>query len=134
MEYKKTYKGLILWLIAFMFGLPGLAALPFRDSEILAKVILNVCALFIVLLAYMIYRTEAVYWYNGTSYEDALLAGSERRKAFARRHLGCFGRFAVCFLLYSLVSEVCHLHMMIDTLVFTVGCIGAAVATIPYKL
>ena len=50
------------------------------------RISMNVCILDVALLAYIIYKTECVYWYNGTEFKEAVAAGSERRKEFAWKH------------------------------------------------
>ena len=92
MELKKTYKGLILGLIGFCIVSMGVTLLPL-SSLVLVRIINNFCTFGVVLLAYVIYRTEYVYWYTGTTYEEALKAGRDRRKSFALKHFRCFGLF-----------------------------------------
>lgn len=80
MELKKSYKGFLIWLLIFIATMFGSAFLLISSATILTRVVMNVCVFNIVLLAFIIYKTEYVYWYNGTEYKQAVEAGSERRK------------------------------------------------------
>ena len=92
------------------------------------------CAVLLALLMLMIYVSEKVYWINGVTFEKAVEAGSERRKAFAKKHLTVFACAAAFFVVISAFLNAFHMHVMIDTAVFTVIEIIAAVRTIKYKL
>lgn len=133
MELKKTYKGLVLGLIGFCIVSTGVALLPL-SSLVLVRMINNVCTFGVALLAYVIYRTEYVYWYTGTTYEEALKAGSERRKSFALKHFRCFGLFALLFLIFSVVSYFLHMSIWIDIAILLPGITVAALWTIRFKL
>ncbi len=76
MEYRKTYQGFILWMIGFIIASIGAAFLPFKE-DLLIRITLNICTIGAAILTYIIYKTEYIYWYNGTSYEEAKNAGSE---------------------------------------------------------
>ena len=133
MELKKTYKGLILGLIGFCIVSMGVTLLPL-SSLVLIRIINNFCTFGVVLLAYVIYRTEYVYWYTGTTYEEALKAGRDRRKSFALKHFRCFGLFGVLFLIFSVVSYFLHMSIWIDIAILFSGITGAALWTIRFKL
>lgn len=133
MELKKTYKGFILWMAGFVAASIGIAFLPL-DSVLMTRIVGNFCTLGITLLAFIIYKTEYVYWYNGTSYEDAVKAGTERRKAFAWKHFFCFGIFSLAFLLFSIVMHLLNVSFWIDFGVLLVGIVAVAISTIRYKL
>ena len=85
-------------------------------------------------LAYLIWRTEYVYWYNGTTYEEADTAGSERRKEFAWRHLLIFLRFALVMTAVSILAMMLGWSAWIDFTVGTVGLVVACICTTPIKL
>ena len=94
MELKKSYKGFIIWMLGFCTICFGTVFLPVKDTGILLRIIDNICTIGITVLAFIIYKTEYVYWYNGTTYEEAVKAGSEKRNAFAWQHMKRFGSFA----------------------------------------
>lgn len=131
---KKSYKGFGLWMLIFLITMFGSALLPIEDSELLMRISMNVCIWNVALLAYIIYKTECVYWYNGTEFKEAVEAGTERRKKFAWKHLEKFGGFASIFLVYSVISYLLKMPCGIDVTVGTLGMCVAAFSTIKIKL
>ena len=105
-----------------------------KKADHATRVLLVFTAGGIAALAYVVYRLEAVYWYTGTSYEEALAAGSERRKAFAMAHLKCFGW---CALGVTALCLLCHLlswPFWVDMTLGFLGVIAAAFYTMKFKL
>lgn len=133
MELKKTYKGCILWMAGLVAVSVGVVFLPV-STVVMIRMINNCCSLGITLVAYIIYKTEYVYWYSGTSYEEAVKAGSDRRKMFAWQHLRCFGIFSLAFLIYSIAGHLLHISYWIDIAVLLIGIVVAAFLTFRYKL
>ena len=133
MKLKKSYKGFVVWMISFCVAVVGVCFLPV-DYAIMNLIIYNICTFGVTLLTFVIYKTEYVYWYSGTSYEDAQKAGSERRKRFAWKHVKVFGLFSLIFLLFSIISYTLQFRFWIDILVLMVGLIVVAIRTIPFKL
>lgn len=135
-EYKKSYKGFVAFifaLTAIMIFLPSLPIIHSAESSMLA--IMNICTIGMAMLMYIIYKTEYVYWFNGTEYEEALKAGSERRKKFAWEHFKRFGLFALVYGAFS--CGVCLLNLSsywINLAVGTIGLICVAISTIRIKL
>jgi hypothetical protein len=134
MEYKKSYLGLILWIIGMLVVFFGSSFLPDMGMQIRIAIADNIMTISVFILTVIIYFTENVYWYNGTSYEEGLLAGSDRRKAFALAHMIRFGILAGAFLLYSFVSIVLGIPYGVDIAVATIGIIVAAFSTMKIKL
>lgn len=134
MELKKTYKGFIIWLLIFTATMFGSAFLPIENSTALTRIVMNVCVFNLALLAFIIYKTENVYWYNGTEYKQAVEAGPERRKEFAWKHLKRFGIFAVIYLAFSVVAQLIGIPIGVDIAVATVGMVIAAFSTIKFEL
>lgn len=96
MEYRKSYRGLALWLAGYLAA----ALLPMllpegTDAGLVMRLVFNLTSAAIAALMWIIWRTESVYWINGTTFEQARDAGGERRRAFAAAHLKVFARFAV---------------------------------------
>lgn len=131
---KKSYKGFFLWMVIFLITMVGSVLLPIEDIALLTRIEVNVCILNVALLAYIIYKTECVYWYNGTEFQDAVEAGSERRKAFAWKHLKTFGGFAIVFLVFSIVAHIFKIPYGTDIVVGMVGMCVSAIRTISIKL
>lgn len=130
---KKTYGAFIAWLIAFtiiMLALPFLFTKPATFVRLLC--IETVLAL--LLLTYMVYRTETVYWYTGVSFEAAVQAGQSRRKAYALAYLKRFALSGAVYLLYAAVAVFLGLPWWLDLVVCFVAEVGAAVSTLHIKL
>ena len=134
MELRKSYKGFVAWVIGFVAVLLGLCFLRTEDVGLLMRLICCACAVGIAVLAYIIYRTGYVYWYNGIEYEDAVRAGEARRRAYALTHFKRFGGFAAAFVLFSIVMHGLGWSYWIDFAVASVGIIATAVGTIRVKL
>lgn len=134
MEYKKSYLGFWLWLLA-MCALSFMCAfLPEMDEQIMIAIIDNIMTSSCFVLTVIVYLTENIYWYNGTSYEDALNAGKERRKKFALAHMKRFGIFAGVFLLYSVISILLGIPYGVDIVVVVAGLVITAISTVKIKL
>ena len=134
MEYKKSYKGLILWVFLFCFAMFGCAFLPIENEGILMSLVMNVCCWCIVLLTYIIYRTENIYWYNGITFEVAEKAGTQTRKDYAWEHLRLFSKFALYYTAYSVIAHLLRINSFIDIAVMVVGLTVVAVCTMKIKL
>ena len=132
--YKKSYTGFILWMVGFVAALLAICFIPAEDEQVLMRLIMLVTAWYMAGLTFYIWRTERVYLYNGTTFEEAEAAGSERRKEFAWRHLRIFGVFALIQ-----TGLACAMHLLgwsawIDFTLATLGLVVAACMTIPLKL
>ena len=134
MELKKSYKGLVWWIIGFTAVLFLFCFVRIEDEGLIMRLICAEMNCGVALLAYMIYRNEAVYWYNGTTYEEAVAAGSERRKEFAKKHLDRFAVCAAATLLYSSAAQALGWPFWIDLVLATVALIAAAISTVNIKL
>lgn len=134
MEYRKSYKGFILWMVFFFISCFFTTFFENLEQNFISRLILNICTLSIALLTYIIYKTEYVYWYNGTTYEEAKEAGSKRRKEFAYKHLKVFGGLAVCYFVVSLITYFFNITYVFDLIFVFFGIIGAAISTIKFKL
>jgi uncharacterized membrane protein len=134
MELKKTYKGLLIWLMFFLVACFGVAFLPLGDGILMGRIVCNICTIGMAILTYMIYYTGYIYWYNGVSYEAAVKAGEERRKAYAWKHFKRFGIFAVNFLCFSIVAHLLPINFAIDIVLLLVGLVAVAISTINIEL
>ena len=131
---KKSYKGFWLWMVIFLATMFGSALLPIEENAVIIRIVMNLCNFNIVLLAFIIYKTESIYWYNGTEYKEAVEAGTERRKMFAWRHLSRFARFTIVYLAYSFISYLLKIPYGIDVAVDTIGMCVMAISTMRIKL
>lgn len=134
MHYKQSYKKLIIWIIWFMASFLSLPFLPIDNIAFITRLSLNYLTLNITLLMFIIYKTEAIYWFNGTTYEEALNAGSQRRKAFALRHLQFFGYFTLSFFIVSIFLHAICMPYWIDITICFIGLIAVALSTNTIKL
>lgn len=134
MEYRRNYVGFVLWLLVFFGLMLGTSALPIENEALLTRLTLLVCSALITALAFMIWRNEHVYWYNGISYEEARQADSERRRRYAWRHFVRFGWFALLYALFSLLAQLAGVGIGWDIAVFAAGLLGTAISTISIKL
>ena len=111
-----------------------LAFLPTEDVGLIVRLLNNIMTIGIVILMFMIYKTEKVFWINGVSYEDAVEAGSERRRAYAMRYLKRFGIFAAGIFLYSFIAQMLQIPYGIDIAIGFVGIVACAFSTMRFKL
>ena len=131
---KKSYTGFILWLMIFVAATLGISLLPTEDWQLMMRLIILLMAWGIAALAFIIWRTERVYWYNGITYEEAEAAGSERRKDYAWRHLKVFGIYALGISVFVWGMQMLGASAWIDFTVGTIGLIVAGCCTMPIKL
>lgn len=134
MELRKSYRGFVIWMLLFVAGLVGMMLLPVENGGLLVRGIIVYTGVALALLAFIVWRTERVYWYNGTEYEQAVEAGSERRKRFAWRHFRIFGGFALGLLIFTAFMQLMGWPWWIDMTVGTLGLCAAAFCTVPIKL
>ena len=127
---KPPYEGLL--------NLVGGKALPGEDGLHAAYRELReetgVTAADVALLTFVVWRTEQIYWFNGTEYKAAVEAGSERRKDFAWRHFRIFGWYALAQVVFCCAMHLLGWPWWIDIIVFCAGLCAAAFATMPIKL
>lgn len=135
-SYKKTYKGFIIWLILYCGGISLVGFLPFKgmSADLMSRLIYCLTLIGIVILMYIIYKTEAVYWFTGITYEQAVSAGSQRRKIYALKHLKLFGIFTLVYLIFSFIMQLTGAPSLVDLIFFTVSLIAVCIRTMFYKL
>ena len=132
--YRKSYKGFVAGLIVFLALMVGIILIPAEDESLFMRLVMLLVAWYMAWLSFHVWRTEQVYWYNGTTFEEAEAAGSERRKEFAWRHFRIFGMFALLMTLLSCGMQLLGWSAWIDFTVGTVGICVASFMTIPIKL
>ena len=135
MEYKESYKGLVIFFIGFILVLAGMAylsALFFYQH--IVRVSISVVSIAMTLLSMIVCKTQNIYWYNGIEYEDAVEAGEKRRKSYARAHHRMFGMFTAMQLVFSLVMGICAITQWVDFAVSAVGLCMVAIGTLKIKL
>lgn len=132
--YKKRYTGFWLWMLGFLAAMLGICFLPLENEAQMMRLVLLLMVWGVAGMTLIIWRTESVYWYNGTSFEEAEAAGSERRKEFAWKHLRIFGGYAMGLTLFVALMLWLNASVWIDFTIGTLGLVAAALMTIPIKL
>ncbi|MDD6040786.1 MAG: hypothetical protein PUD63_06265 [Clostridia bacterium] len=132
--YRKSYTGFVLWLGAFLAAMLLVSLIPGDDPAQPARALMIVILVAVAGLAWIIWRNERVYWYTGISFEQAQQAGSERRKAYALKHLRLFGGYALLALAAILGAQLARLPWWADSSVVIAGLIAAALRTTAYRL
>lgn len=124
---KKSYTGLIIWLIIVLAVIISLCNIPFKNPAVMMRLLFTFTATALAVLMFMIYKTDKLYWFNTVSYEDIVNAGYERRQWYAWKVFKRFALFAiVCFVL-SLLLHLFGGPFWIDIIVFTVGLVAVAI-------
>ena len=131
---KKSYTGFVVGLVCYLVALLSIAFIPKTDEQIVMRLTMLLTTWYMAWISFHVWRTERIYWYNGTSYEDAEAAGSERRKVFAWKHFQRFGMFALCQTVLSCGMYLLGWSAWIDFAIGAVGLVVTACSTIPIKL
>lgn len=124
----------MIWLVIFCLSCIGICFVPKADLKLEVVLVDNIMIIGCFVLSLIIYLTECVYWFNGTSYEEAKEAGSERRKKYALEHMKRFCLFALVYLIYTVVSLWLKIPFGIDITIAGIGIIIVALSTIRIKL
>jgi len=134
-EYKKTYKPLIVWLIGFpVIAIIIAERLSNLSTKIATLLSLIIMVISLYILMFIIYKGEYVYWINGgPNYEEAKLAGSEKRKEYAKAHLDIFFKMMLISFLYGILSLLLKFPTWIDIVLISLIIIITAFSTIPIK-
>lgn len=130
---KKSYRELILWMLGFTAVITGAAFLPIgEDVGLLIRVLDNLTMVSVAILMLVIWRTEKVFYFNGITFEEAVEAGPDRRRAYAWKHVRLFGVAAAVYLLYSVVAQLLHLNWWIDIILILAGLLAAGLYSNKY--
>ena len=131
---KKSYAGFVLWVVAFVAALLCVCSVPAADFNLPLRLIMLLAAWGMASLTFIVWRTEQVYWYNGVTFEEAVQAGPERRKAFAWKHLRIFGLFALGMTAVSCATWLLGWSAWIDFVVCMAGVMAAVIRTTKFRL
>ena len=131
---KKSYAGFVVWLLVFVAAMLGIIFLPAESFDLPLRLLMLLTAWWLAGLSFHVWRTEQIYWYNGTEFDVAEAAGPERRKAFAWRHFRIFGVLALTVTAVAVVTALLGWSAWIDFTVCTVGVIAAVVGTTKIRL
>lgn len=131
---KKSYAGFVLGLLCYLAALMSIAFIPDADEQSVMRLVMLLMVWYMAWLSFHVWRTEQIYWYNGTTYEAAEAAGSERRRAFAWKHFCRFGLFALVQTVLSCGMYLLGGPAWIDFTVGALGLVVTACSTISIKL
>ncbi|MBQ9200564.1 MAG: hypothetical protein IJ141_10350 [Lachnospiraceae bacterium] len=131
---KKSYLGFWIWTIVYTASVMCMSYLPIHNTDILVRIIFNFTNLAITALTIIMFINEKIYWYNGITYEQAVEAGSDRRKAYALKHVKVFGAATLIYLILSIIISLFNLSFWVDTLLYTLIILIAAISTMKFKL
>ena len=129
---KKSYKGLILWLIIYLLGF--VPFMTITDGNIAVKLVMWYTSVMITVLMIIIRNTDSVYWINSVNFKDAEKAGYEKRMEFAQAHIDKFSKHTVFFTIYAVIAYFLGFGALIDTIVFTISLVAVAFSTINIRL
>lgn len=136
-EYKKTYWPLALWCIALVPVMLGISLPAERagvDERGVVALMMTVVALMLILLMWIIWKGEYVYWINGgPSFEEAKAAGSEARREFAWKHLAAISKGSAAVIALTAVEYAFKAHEIVICLSAGVCIIAAVVPMIRIK-
>ncbi len=133
-EYKKSYKGFGIWLTSLVIVTFGLPFTPWENVKDFLLLMNNVINIWVLLLVFIIYKTEQIYWYSGLTFEKAKRAGSDARRRYAWEHVKRFGIWTLGYIIFSLVSGMLYLPWGIDFTIEVIGIMAVAISTIWIKL
>ena len=110
MEYqRKSYKKFVLYMIFFIvlytaqiYLIPKI--FPDISNPTFTRIVAFSANVLLLLLFYIIYKTESIYWINGMSYEEAKSMSSVQRKKYAWEHFIKFFQGAVIYFIYCIIS------------------------------
>ena len=133
-EYKKTYKEFIIFLTLHFLTLVGVGVLSVIKDFVPLVLIANIITVGMTLLMYIIYVTENIYWMNGIEYERALFVGSERRKAFALKHLKRMGAASLFGIIVTALSFLLSWSQLVTFPIIFIVFIIACISTVNFEL
>ena len=132
---RKSWRGLIIWLILFCLGLVLIAFLsPFEEEALMIRVILNYSNLMVAGFMAYIMISGNVWMINGVTFEEAVAAEPERRYYFARAHLTRFADAGLIYLVLSVLFTLFHLPWLADMAGYLFLTCAAAFSTIRIHL
>lgn len=132
-EYKKTYKGLFIFMLIYVLCVvsPGLFI---EEINLTILFLWNISNFWIFLLMLYIYKKEGIYWITGVIYEAAEKMKSEDRKKYAYRHVKKFLFYSIFNLAYSILAYIIPLSFYTSFTVGLIGIVGTALSTMFIKL
>lgn len=133
MQYKKSYVGLVVWIIVLIGGMivgMPLLSTAVESEKVMVKLTLLVLVLSILLLMLVVHKGQYVYWMSGgPTYEEAKSSTPERRKRYTWRLLRVFLIFSAVSVCYLIISFLCELPVGIDIVVVCISIVVAAICT-----
>ena len=131
--YKRRYWPLALWMIALVAGMIGSAELAARaglSGRGMTAASMTALLMMLTALFALIWKGDYVYWINGgPDYDRAKAAGSEQRRAYARRHFRAMLSGGLAAMVILAAEYCCGANE--PTMILSVGAcvVAAAVST-----
>lgn len=136
-EYRKNYRPLVLWSLALlpvMIGVATLAEKGGTDERGMIAVMMITVMLMLILLMWMIWKGEYVYWISGgPSFEEAKAADREVRREFAWRHFTAMLRGELATTALLLIEYALGAHEIVMALSVGAGIVASAISMIGIK-
>jgi hypothetical protein len=127
---KKTYKSFIIIFIIMIFSslLPIFTNNYFKlSSSVSIKLMFLIMNFCLIIISYIIYKKERVYWITSYDYETACNMTSEERKSIGKK---LFRSFRICFgisTIYIFISLIIGTSVLVDSIVFIVSVVAACI-------
>lgn len=124
-EYLSFFIGLILFFLSVI--LPAACLKKSTSPDVAIKIIFIICSLYMILLSFIIYKKERVYWITTYSYEDACEMDQKERKRICFRMFKTFGIVFGILIIYLLVGFLLKISFIADIIIFVVAVIIACI-------
>lgn len=136
-EYRKQWWPFAAWTLALlpvMIGAAEIAGRAGMDSRGIVAWMMIVVIAMLLLLLWMIWKGEYVYWISGgPSFEEAKAAGSEVRREYAWKHFSAMLKGGAAALILLAAECALKAHALVMLLSTAVCIVAAAVSTVKIR-
>jgi len=135
-EYKKSYLGFVIILLAYLVGMFAPVLIPAMKERAGAATawMCFATAIFVFATIFYIYKSEKIYIFSGISYEDALKCSPEKRRNYAYLHVKKFLPATVILIAYSVLAYIAKLPDAVSIVIMCLVLVAAAFSTMKIKL
>lgn len=118
---KKTFKTFIILMITCLLSpfVFNSSLSSFLREEVIFKLIFIYITGVIILISYIVYKKERVYWISSYTYSDALKMTSQERKRIGFKLFKVVGTYFGILVVYFFVGIFLHFSLIVDTIVFS---------------
>lgn len=127
--YEKRSYGSLAILIGYMLLSVFVLVTNFAETlsdDVLSKIMYANIALVLLIMSYIIYAKDRIYWINSFSYKKAANMDPELRHEIAKLFFSVFGRACAIVLLYMPAGILLGTPMIMDTAVFLLMILGGS--------